>query len=178
MLGFLPLSSAAISESQISTLVSASAAINGLATVSASGGVSYSANGAILGRAIVTAYEGAIQGTAAITGRAVVTALGGYSVNAVAAVVGTANVSAMGTRVQDGAAQIVCVGQVSAFGQKVILANASIVGIANVQTIAGIRRPSANASIRGSAIVNAKGMIYGEEWTKQPIGDNTWQRQE
>ena len=178
MLGFLPLSAAAISEDSITTLVTASGAINGRALVTAAGTKTVNASGAILGRAVVTAYEGAIQGSAAINGRAVVTALGGYSRAAVAAIVGTATVTAAGGTAKFASAQIVGVGRFSAIANNAVLASAGILGKADVRCIGGVRRSTATGSISAKAVVAAEGMIYGEEWTKvSPVSD-TWQRQE
>lgn len=178
MLGFLPLSAAPLSQNSITTLVTASGAINGRALVTAVGTKRVSASGAILGRAVVTAYEGAIQGSAAINGRAVVTALGGYSRSAVAAIVGTATVTAAGGTAKFASAQIVGVGRFSAIANNAVLASAGILGKADVRCIGGVRRSTATGSMTARAVVTAEGMIYGEEWTKvSPVSD-TWQRQE
>jgi|688.fasta_scaffold03436_7 hypothetical protein len=178
MLGFLPLSAAAISEDSITTLVTASGAINGRALVTAAGTKTVSASGAILGRAVVTAAEGAIQGSAAVTGRAVVTALGGYSRSAVAAIVGTATVTATGGIAKFASAQIVGVGTFTAIANNDVFASAAITAEADVRCVGGVRRSTATGSISARAVVVAEGMIYGEEWTKvSPVSD-TWQRQE
>jgi hypothetical protein len=178
MLGFLPLSAAAISEDSITTLVAASGAINGRALVTAAGTKTVSASGAILGRAVVTAAEGAIQGSAAVTGRAVVTALGGYSRSAVAAIVGTATVTAAGGSAKFASAQIVGVGTFTAIANNAVLASAAITAEADVRCVGGVTRSSAVGSMTARAVVTAEGMIYGEEWTKvSPVSD-TWQRQE
>ena len=178
MLGFLPLSAAAISEDSITTLVTASGAINGRALVTAAGTKTVNASGAILGRAVVTAYEGAIQGSAAVTGRAVVTALGGYSRTAVASILGRATVTAVGGTAKFAAAQIVGVGRFSAIANNAVLASAAVTAEADVRCVGGVTRSSAVGSISAKAVVTAEGMIYGEEWTKvSPVSD-TWQRQE
>ena len=177
MLGFIPLSAAALSDNSLSTIVPANASVLATSVVTVSGTRQANGSAAVLGKAIVTAYEGAIQGNAAITGRSVVTALGGYSREAVAAILGSAVVTADGAKLVLGDASIVCVSTVSAAASNVVLG----AGQFNVTTIVvanGGLDARGTASITGKAIVTTKGMIYGEEWTKQiPTGD-TWLKQE
>ena len=197
MLGFVPLSAAPLSEDSITTLVTASGAVTGRALVTAVGTRRAVGSASILGRAIVTASEGAIQGSgailcraivtakeatvnasAAVTGRAVVTALGGYSRSAVAAILGRATVTATGGIAKFAAAQIVGVGRFSAIANNAVLASAAITAEADVRCVGGVTRSTATGSISARAVVAADGMIYGEEWTKvSPVGD-TWLRQE
>jgi hypothetical protein len=177
MLGFSALSVTPLSDISGSTIVPANAAVLGRSIVTALGTRETNGAAAVLGKAIVTAYEGAIQGNAAITGRSVVTALGGYSREAVAAILGKATVTADGAKLVLGDASIVCVSTVSAAASNVVLG----AGQFNVTTIVvanGGLDARGTASITGKAIVTTKGMIYGEEWTKQiPTGD-TWLKQE
>jgi len=178
MLGFSPLSSAAVSEIRITTLVPATGSVTGRAVVTAAGTRQAVASAAILGRAVVTAYEGAIQGSAAVTGRAVVTARGGYLRFATGAILGRATVTAAGGTAKFASAQIIGVGRCSAIANNAVLASGRILGRADVRCIGGVRRSTATGSISARAVVAAEGMIYGEEWTKVSPMSDTWQRQE
>jgi hypothetical protein len=178
MLGFSPLSSAAISELGITTLVPATGSVTGRAVVTAAGTRQASASAAILGRAIVTAYEGPIQGNASIIGRATVTANGGYIRVGTAAITGTATVTAIGGAAKFASGAITGRAIFTAIANNAVLASASVLGKADVRATGGVTRSSAVGLITGRSVVTAKGMIYGEEWVKvSPVGD-TWLRQE
>lgn len=178
MLGFSPLSSAAVSELRITTLVPATGSVTGRAVVTAAGTRQAVASAAILGRAIVTAYEGPIQGNASIIGRATVTANGGYIRVGTAAVTGTATVTAAGGAAKFASGAIAGRAIFTAIANNAVLASCQILGKADVRATGGVTRSSAVGSITGRSVVTAKGMIYGEEWIKvSPVSD-TWQRQE
>ena len=178
MLGFSPLSSAALSELRITTLVPATGSVTGRAVVTAAGTRQASASAAIIGRAIVTAYEGPIQGNASIVGRSIVGANAGFLRTATGSITGRATVSAIGGTASFGSAFITGLASVSAIANNAVLASAAILGKADVRASGGVTRSSAAGSITGRSVVTAKGMIYGEEWIKvSPVGD-TWLRQE
>jgi hypothetical protein len=166
MLGFTPLSSAALSEFRITTLVPAA------------GTRQASASAAILGRAIVTAYEGPIQGNASIVGRSIVGANGGFLRTATGSITGVGTVTAIGGVAKFASGAITGRAIFTAIANNAVLASAGILGKADVRAVGGVTRSSAVGSITGRSVVTAKGMIYGEEWIKvSPVGD-TWLRQE
>jgi hypothetical protein len=176
MLGFTPLSSAAISELGITTLVSATGSVTGRAVVTAAGTRQANASAAILGRAI--AYEGPIQGNASIVGRSIVGANGGFLRTATGSITGVGTVTAIGGVAKFASGAITGRAIFTAIANNAVLASAGILGKADVRAVGGVTRSSAVGSITGRSVVTAKGMIYGEEWIKvSPVGD-TWLRQE
>jgi hypothetical protein len=97
MLGILPLSSAPLSESNIASLVVASAAINGNAVVTSGSTVYKYGSGSINGLATVTANGGyGVLASASILGRSLVTAAANNDVSASASVTAKAEVVAFG----------------------------------------------------------------------------------
>lgn len=178
MLGFTPLSAAALSEIRITTLVPAAGSVTGRAVVTAAGTRQANASAAILGRAIVTALEGPIQGNASIVGRSIVGANGGFLRTA------TGSITGVGTATASGGIAVFASGDITgraiftAIANNAVLASAEILGKADVRAVGGVTRSSAVGSIIGRSTVTAKGMIYGEEWIKVSPVDDIWLRQE
>lgn len=178
MFGFVPLSATAISDATIASLVSASGNIVASGTVSATGFRQLSFSGAISSRAVVTAQEGAIQGSASILCRATITASGGYVKDAVASINGTATITAIGFRERQATASIACLANITAIASNVIFADVYISGNANVSINPTVIKSSAIASIVSFASISALGRIYGEEWTKNQDNIPNWQIEE
>lgn len=177
MFGILPLSAAPLSTDNYISFVAADAAINGAANVSCTGTLNLFASAEILGKALVTASEGAIQGEAAILGRAVVSANGGYSLEGAAAILAAANLNVTGGIIFNNAAAITGTATFTAIANNAVLASGSIFVFCEMSVNGGVITQGA-ASITSNAKASVTGMIYGEEWTKLTPASDTWLLQE